>query len=130
MLHAVLYAVCCVQHAILKALEGAGIYPKSLRKSIENEVQNLSKMRSRRFKIAPKLIPEVLGGSLERLEALPRGHVASRLIFSLFGGSLLEPCWAQKALQSIIFAIPRAPQSSTRLYIASSIDCYWILDPF
>ena len=78
MLHAVLYAVCCVQHAILKALEGARIYPKNKKKSIENEIQNLSKMKPRRSKIAPKLIPKVLGGSLERLEPLPEGHVASR----------------------------------------------------
>ena len=81
MLHAVLYAVCCVQHAILKALGGAKIYPQQNKKSIANEVQNLSKMMSLRSKISPKLIPEILGGSLERPGALLGGHVASRLIF-------------------------------------------------
>ena len=48
---------------------------------IENEVENLLKMKSLMSKISLKLIPEILGGSLESPETLPGGHVAFRKIF-------------------------------------------------
>ena len=80
MLHAVLHAECYVQHAILIAQGSARLFPPE-KKTIQHEVHNLSKMKSLRSKISPKLIPEILGGSLERPGALLGGHVASRLIF-------------------------------------------------
>ena len=85
-------------------------YSKFYVKSVENGVQNLSKMGSRR----------VLGGSLERLGAILRGHVASRSIFHWFWGPFWDPFGAMlgsKIVKKSIFGdSKRPPKLNTPLH--------------
>ena len=90
MSHAVLYAVCCVQHAIFKALGGVGIYRQENKKSIENEVKNLSKMS---LKWIQNLVTINAGSYVQACWASGGSRSCKNYYFLLF----LSPTWLQKA---------------------------------